>query len=514
MKKISLDIEKKENFHNLKYDVCIVGSGPAGMSLVSKFFNTDIKVVILESGKNTDSEMHSKLNEALSIGEREIDALNSRIRKYGGASQLWAGTSAPFSINDFIDRPEVNIKAWPISIDEITPYYKQASILLGLKWNLFFKPFNEFKTQMSDAFPNLIGSILRSNNYFAAKNKDLTKSLKKKIKDSNNIDIFTNATVIDFDSKNKEIIGVIASSIDGEKFKILAKHFVLCAGAIETTRVLLNSKIFEKIPYHLGKNFMTHPAFSDLGTVYLKKNNRNWVTKKKLSIKADFELLFEDQKKYKILRHNITMSPSFISSKSNVLESSSLNKNKKFLKGKKLNNKINLLFKFWDLFCRIFGKRAWTNYWNVSIGIEQEPKEDRHLTLSNLKDQMNIPKLNLNGGEISRLEEKTISIAMKGLDQALKKNNIGILKLSKNFLSGKYLQTQDSINHHIGTIKMASKESEGVVDKNLKIFGIKNLYVSSSAVFPSSSNANPTFTISALSLRLGDHLIKKIEENI
>ena len=60
--------------------------------------------------------------------------------------------------------------------------------------------------------------------------------------------------------------------------------------------------------------------------------------------------------------------------------------------------------------------------------------------------------------------------------------------------------------HHIGTTRMAASPSEGVVDGNCRVHGTANLYVAGSSVFPTAGNANPTLTIVALALRLGDHL--------
>jgi choline dehydrogenase-like flavoprotein len=45
-----------------------------------------------------------------------------------------------------------------------------------------------------------------------------------------------------------------------------------------------------------------------------------------------------------------------------------------------------------------------------------------------------------------------------------------------------------------------------VVDRNCRVHGIENLYISSSSVFPTTGTANPTFTIIALAIRLADHL--------
>jgi choline dehydrogenase-like flavoprotein len=60
--------------------------------------------------------------------------------------------------------------------------------------------------------------------------------------------------------------------------------------------------------------------------------------------------------------------------------------------------------------------------------------------------------------------------------------------------------------HPMGTCKMAVRPEDGVVDAYLKVHGIDNLYVCSSAVFPSGGAGNPTLTIVALAHRLGDHL--------
>ena len=45
-----------------------------------------------------------------------------------------------------------------------------------------------------------------------------------------------------------------------------------------------------------------------------------------------------------------------------------------------------------------------------------------------------------------------------------------------------------------------------MVDKNLKVHEIKNLYISGSSVFRTGGHAHPTFTIVQLSSRLADHL--------
>jgi choline dehydrogenase-like flavoprotein len=62
----------------------------------------------------------------------------------------------------------------------------------------------------------------------------------------------------------------------------------------------------------------------------------------------------------------------------------------------------------------------------------------------------------------------------------------------------------------MGTTRMASDRRAGVVDATCRVHGVENLYVAGSSVFPTSGWANPTLTILALALRLGDYLESKV----
>jgi choline dehydrogenase-like flavoprotein len=55
---------------------------------------------------------------------------------------------------------------------------------------------------------------------------------------------------------------------------------------------------------------------------------------------------------------------------------------------------------------------------------------------------------------------------------------------------------------------MADRPEEGVVDRDLTVFGIGNLSLCSSAVFPTGAAVNPTPTVVALAHRLGRHLLR------
>jgi choline dehydrogenase-like flavoprotein len=63
--------------------------------------------------------------------------------------------------------------------------------------------------------------------------------------------------------------------------------------------------------------------------------------------------------------------------------------------------------------------------------------------------------------------------------------------------------------HHMGTTRMHDDPKKGVTDATGRVHGVGNLYVAGSSLFPTSGAANPTLTIIALALRLGDHLAAK-----
>ena len=80
------------------------------------------------------------------------------------------------------------------------------------------------------------------------------------------------------------------------------------------------------------------------------------------------------------------------------------------------------------------------------------------------------------------------------------------LELNEDLVLFQLQQSPPIKGHHIGTARMTAEASERVVDKNCKVFSSRNLFVAGSAVFPTSSHANPALTIVALAVRLATHL--------
>ena len=144
--------------------------------------------------------------------------------------------------------------------------------------------------------------------------------------------------------------------------------------------------------------------------------------------------------------------------------------------------------------------------------IEQTPCYYSRLKLDKKKDALgqNLIKLDL---KFNSIDVDTMWKSHKYLIEKVNKSKIGIIqkKYDKNLLIKIYKQKLKKFNsmaHHMGTTRMSTSSNKGVVNKNLKVHGINNLFIVGSSIFPTGGHANPTYTIVALSIRLSN-LLKK-----
>jgi len=71
-----------------------------------------------------------------------------------------------------------------------------------------------------------------------------------------------------------------------------------------------------------------------------------------------------------------------------------------------------------------------------------------------------------------------------------------------------------SVTYHLGgSMRMSEKESDGVVDTNLRLHRYENLYCCDLSVFPDIPASNPSLTLGALARRLADELARKKRES-
>jgi choline dehydrogenase-like flavoprotein len=132
---------------------------------------------------------------------------------------------------------------------------------------------------------------------------------------------------------------------------------------------------------------------------------------------------------------------------------------------------------------------------------EQVPNPDSRITLSERKDLLGIPLSKIDW-QLTDLDKHNavVNIRTAAVELARLFNIRMRLPGWMTDGDGGWQNSFVDIAHHMGTTRMSSSSDQGVVDKNCKVHGIGNLFVSGSSVFATSSYINPTFTIVALAI--------------
>jgi choline dehydrogenase-like flavoprotein len=510
--------------NEISAEVVIIGSGAAGTSLAHDLSANKHSVIICEGGKDNYSEQSqecysgSATNRDLTFGLK-----GSRLRFFGGSTNCWAGGCGELENEDYIHRDWVSNSGWPIEKSELDSYYKKASNFLDIPREIFNANNNKDINQ-------ILGFDTKSLVYTnKVRFKDEYNNLFKKDK---NVNLLLEANLFSLNRgiESNKISSVTIKDFSGITKIIKGKVFVLCCGGIENARILLNS---ENINHgalgnqndNVGRFFCDHPI-APCATLINENGiteksaldiNRHRRTTKNITVPY-YKIPFEVQEKYKILNTVINFQ-----SQENQLSQASLSafKIKTALSGKS-GIKIDKTDYLNVLKDPISVTKAWykrSNNFKTRIAlrfqIEQEPNRNNRITLTNDKDSLGLPKVNL-AWDFTDIERRSIDIAMYYTANVLHKNKLGSLMVDDFLIENKKELPYDlrGGQHHSGTTRMSSSESNGVVNRDLLVHGVKNLHVLGGSVFPTNSWVNPTFTIIALSLRLSDHLSSKVLKKI
>jgi hypothetical protein len=151
--------------------------------------------------------------------------------------------------------------------------------------------------------------------------------------------------------------------------------------------------------------------------------------------------------------------------------------------------------------------RPRTNLFSLDFHAEQVPNPDSRITLGTKMDRFGNRQIRVDW-RYTALDVETVARSVALLQADLAERQTAALTLAANEPDIETVVRRDGAygGHHIGTARMGAGPTSGVVDRNGQVFGINNLYVAGSAMFPTSSQANPTLTIVATALRLAEHL--------
>jgi choline dehydrogenase-like flavoprotein len=461
--------------------VCITGSGPAGVTIARELASAGIPVVIFEAGGLEVSESSQEFYQGVTTGDPYFDLDVTRLRYFGGSSNHWAGWCRVMDAVDFEAKPHVPDSGWPITRADIEPYLDKTHDILELV------PFKPDKPVSDDI--NWVQLIKSPAVRFGEK-------FRSEFQKSENIALVLNTYVTELSGDGKRVSSakLWSNGADGGEFS--AATFVICTGGLENSRLLLWSNVKSSgglvpEPAALGRYWMEHPQFE-----------------------GGDAILFDSS----LFEHDETGEAFFSPSAKAIAERQILNFGIRLIERPYPGIKAMIA----DLACQAPDTAEWVAKGlgqhlrcaaQLYVGWEQSPVFDNHVALHETeKDAAGVPRIDLHWKK-GALERRTLLEGLKLFGETLVKNNAGRVRIEEWVTGGQDYPTDQELagHHHMGGTRMGSDPKKSVVDANCKVHGMENLFVGGSSVFTTSGQCNPTTTIVALALRLGAHLGKTLK---
>jgi len=506
-------------------DIVIVGAGIAGLFLASSLRAKNIRVVVLESGSAEQKFEVHPLNRVVQLGDEYSGATKGRFRCVGGTSTRWGGALIPFSASDLHARPYLGLAGFPVGIDAVESYLPQVEKLFGVDDGSYDEEFvrkngikhvpigdPDFRTRFAKWPP--------------FRNRNVALLFRSTIASDPSVQIWINSTVTSFAvSPESGRITSVTGSCDGDRSITIQSSFVvICAGAIETTRLLLllnrqyGGKIFQGCDA-LGRFFHDHISIAAAEIRAKQVFALNRMAGFRFLGAAMRSLRFELSPAAQV-RERVGSAFGHISFKTDNLTGFDLLR--QFLRSKQRNEpfrqgiawemlrELPFLSRlaFWRL---AYGQLLWPvpATYELHVVAEQLPRATNRITLSSEVDCFGLPLAAIDW-RIEPEDLKTFGVFGRCFERFWKENrlsDVGDLEWtdpSSRILST-HMPTTD-VFHPGGSTRMGTDRVNAIVDSNLRSFHLRNLWVSSTSVFPSGGGENPTLMLILFTMRLADHL--------
>ena len=508
-------------------DVCILGAGAAGITLAVEIARRGQRVLLLESGGREPEKSQEALNAIKRSGQSVKAPHAGRFRVLGGTTTRWGGQISELDAEDFSQREWVCGSGWPMPKSALRPYYERALHSEGV---LPVIRDDEEVWQRAEMDEPDFGETLGA--YFTRWCPEPNFArLHRAALDAPNLCVVLHATACSllWDAETNSIQGVRCRNLQGREQIFTAQKYVLCLGMLETINLLLQPlEHGARAPWQqnawLGRSVQSHIDYNAAKVFPL-----DWK-----KIERVFPNLYLDGRKYHPKLHaapewqrqnqtlNIAGTISFISlgdleadmrqlkaTARNLLRRNwrDVNVRATLPAMRRLPMLARLAYSFYVSHRAYWPRKA--QYW-LRVHCEQEPRSASSITLSQERNALGMfcSRLDWN---ISSLEWKTIQSFAAEVQRVLGPAGLARLELQPELaaVDGYRKVTFDDSYHWMSGTRMATDAHDGVVDTDLKLHGVRNGYVCSHSVFPSSGYANPVHTLLALALRLADHLTGK-----
>jgi choline dehydrogenase-like flavoprotein len=503
MDRMLIDAESLEEPGAIEAGVVIVGGGMAGLALARQLADAGHEVAVLESG----GERPDPRTQAMYEGRATLRAARndtrdvsdfmsaSRQRCLGGSGNIWGGKCAPLDDMDFAARSWIPNSGWPVTRQQLMPYYDRACALLQLP---------AFGTSGGPEGLRREGLLTGRSRLFEPRPRCYTTysgaargpeygAFKRAAIDHPRIRIYLHANVtrIRLEQGGRQVVSLLVQSLNGRRREARGQTYVLATGGIENARLLLASNDVQKagIGNHsdwLGRGFLVHTTiarFADTA-IALTKSPEDM---------AAYDIGVRDRPHVVIGASSHAQSLNRTGNFTATLSSGPSREDEP-------SDAVRALAK------RLSGTDRVAQQ-PVYFMVEQTPERASRLSLSaEERDELGLPRVALDL-YYSELSLDTLEKMVRHLGSELGRLDSGRLRWGAQ--REEVVGAMNLSRHHMGATRMAEAPSNGVVNADCRVHGVENLYVAGSSVFPTSGIANPTLTLLALGFRLGDHLISR-----
>jgi choline dehydrogenase-like flavoprotein len=514
----------------LSASVCIVGAGIAGLVAATRLArDKKRRIVVIESGHGEFESSVSPLNEIDDPCDNYRGAQTGRSRGLGGTSLLWSGKLIPLSAQDMQGRPQLDLEGWPFDIGELEQYRQETEDLMEVD----SEPYEGSVAEQLDPDRRLprndVDFCLRWPKMPTRKNHNLAYVLRKEIQNCENLEIWLGATVSEFrfDLSGGRIEAITAINQAGRTLRVVASEYLLAAGTLESTRLLLladrqSNDSVSRNCNALGRYFNDHLAVSAANLLPRNLALTNLALSDRYTFGAPRHLHFELRPE---IQHAHGIASAYFETRMELPDSSALSKAKHVVQGFRRGKPrigyrdMNTILKDSPSLLRTAQWRSVRKhkYWpsnanlTIEIRVEQLPQWQNRICLSDQKDALGVPKLRLEWKKTDA-EERAFRLMVGKIDRYWNAHLARVCKLEwiPEVLNSD-LRIVDSATdraHPAGSTRMGINPFDSVVDPRLRVHRIPNLSVASASVFPSSGSANPTLTVMLLAMRAADTLAK------
>ena len=498
----------------------MVGGGTVGLHLANELTKRGREVIVVEAGSVHLGNFSP--DSFRSDGLKHEGIRTGRSRSLGGTSNLWGGQLVEYQPVDFRGRDWLARSRWPVTYEQIQPYYQKTYDALGIPRDLqddalVWRDISKTKPALDSGLEVFLTRWLKV--------PSIAVMLAKKIETSPALQVLMGHTAVGFDYAGDQVTGVKLRDPQGNCVVLSGAVFVLAVGTIETSRLLLHSAAEDPLcPWrrnpHLGAWFMDHLG-GRIGRVYAQSPRKFFDVFCTIAVRM-FKFAPKIRMKNEVLeREKVLSVQAMIDFESSISEN--LVYLKQFLKAAIFSRQVKgiadlgrnviactrylvpLMWRF------VFDHRIFVpsdSKISMLVQAEQAPCPESRITIdSSHRDVHGLPQVVLNwqlaGGELESIREFALRV-----QQAVAGAGLGRLEIDEQLLRGdpRFLETLRDTTHQAGGAVMGFSAEDGVVDANLQVFGTANLYVTGAAVFRTVSNANTTFTALTFTTRLAEYI--------